>query len=75
MTIVYDDLDINQIEILLINLCAIHRVPGLMHTTIPRRIYEQKRYIREIKDTDAHHVEISSMALEKIDQLPLTKKK
>ena len=65
MTIIfkgYKNLKIKEIESLLINLCPTYMVLGLKSpTTRPRRMYEQKCFIREIKDIDDDEVEISAI--------------
>ena len=66
----HKNLKINEIESLLINLCPIYRYQDSSPTTRPMRIYEQKCFIREIKD-----IEIPAVVQYKTDQWPLTKNK
>ena len=78
MTIIFKDyknLKFNEIESLLFNLCPIYRVPGLKPHKRPRRIFEQKCFIREIKNIDDDEVEIPARVQYKTDRWPLTKNK
>ena len=78
MTIIFKDyknLKFNEIESLLFNLCPIYRVPGLKPHKRPWRIFEQKCFIREIKNIDDDEVEIPARVQYKTDRWPLTKNK